>query len=129
MNECMCVCVCVHVHVCMCVREHLMWRPYLWLGISDWTGCTIFTKFRIGALDKNLSSKCEFNENWWSDIHTLLWGTNQYLLVISTFLGRFWLNSVQKNPILVCPQFMFLSQGGRQSFNLFILRDTHLILA
>jgi len=140
MYVCMCVCmyicmyVCIFMYVCMvctcmCVTEHLMWRLYLSLGISDWTSCTIFTKFGTGALDKNLSSKCEFNENWQSDSHTLLWGTNKYLSIISAFLGCFWLNSVQKNPILKRPQSMFLPLGGTQSFNLFILRDTYLILA
>jgi hypothetical protein len=119
----------MYVYVCMCEREHLIWRPYLWLGISDWTGCTIFTKFGIGALYKNLSRNCEFREYWQGVSHTLLSGTNKHLPITSAFLGRFQLNSVQKNPILKSPQPTILPQGGRQSFNLFILTDTHLILA
>jgi hypothetical protein len=114
------VCMYVHVctYVCMFGREHLIWRPYLWLN----------RMYHIHEICYRSPLQKLVQQVWVSWIlanrqsHFTL--RRKYLPIISAFLGRFRLNLVQKNPILKHPQTMFLLQGGRQSFNLFIFRHT-----
>jgi len=46
-------------------------------------------KFSAGVLDNNCQAN-DFCENWPYDICTSLEGENEFILVISIFLGRFW---------------------------------------
>ena len=77
-------------------------------------------KFGTAALYKNLSSKCELI----GEVTVTLYFEVQIPTHNARILSRFWLNMVQMSPILKHPQPMFLLQGGRQSFNLFIFRHT-----
>jgi hypothetical protein len=46
-------------------------------------------KFSTGVLNNNCQAT-EFCENWPYDIHTSLEEENEFMLVISLFLGGFW---------------------------------------
>ena len=49
--------------------------------------CQIVLKFDIGLPYKKLLGKCEFRENQLSDICTVLEGVNEFLPILSIFLG------------------------------------------
>lgn len=49
------------------------------------TICQVFLKFSIVIVYKKLLSKFELHENWLGDCHSLLKGTNEFLLLYSIF--------------------------------------------
>jgi hypothetical protein len=46
-------------------------------------------KLSTGDVHKTVLSDCELYENWHNENHALLWGINEFLSVLSTFLNLF----------------------------------------
>lgn len=79
-------------------KKSRMWRQrpsvYLQPSINDKTVCTVFTYVGISIIYKKFSRKPEFHENPLSYGHALSKGVKEFRPVVSTFLGRFWCNSL-----------------------------------
>jgi hypothetical protein len=70
------------------------------LAVTKYQGliCLLdFFKFSVGILQKLLLSKCEFCKNPHNDRHTLLWGINVFIPIVSTFCDWFDENLVERN--------------------------------